>query len=51
MRFFCADSTNIKIRFPFTLYIHSVSTIKGEPKTRGVVFKGFGSFASAWGVF
>ena len=32
MRFFCADSTNIKIRFPCTLYICSEKT-KDEPKT------------------
>ena len=31
MRFFCADSTNIKIRIPCTLYICSEKT-KDEPK-------------------
>lgn len=32
MHFFCADSTNIKIRIPCTLYICSEKT-KDEPKT------------------
>ena len=33
MRFFCADSTNIKIRILCTSYIYSVSKTNEKPKT------------------
>ena len=33
MRFFCADSTNIKIHFLCTLYIYSVLKTNEKPKT------------------